>query len=217
MIPPVDQLGLVERALTTTTRDGEEVRLLVATRRFPFAADEVWGALTDPARIPRWFGPVSGDLREGGTFQIEGNAGGSILRCAPPRDLAVTWEFGGQVSWVDVALVDDGDGSVLRLEHTAPVDPAMWQEFGPGAVGIGWEMALMGLDEHLRSPDSAPGEVQAWLEGSEGRAYLTECIHGASSAWADASITAGTHPEQARSAAERCTTAYTAWPEAGEQ
>jgi hypothetical protein len=29
--------------------------------------------------------PISGELRVGGSFQLEGNAGGEILTCEPPR------------------------------------------------------------------------------------------------------------------------------------
>jgi uncharacterized protein YndB with AHSA1/START domain len=46
-----------------------------------------------PSGIPRWFLPIAGDLRLGGRFQLEGNAGGEITECRPPRRLAVTWEL----------------------------------------------------------------------------------------------------------------------------
>jgi uncharacterized protein YndB with AHSA1/START domain len=213
VIPPHDQLQAVVRSLTTTTRDGQEMRLLTAERRYAASAEEVWDALTDPERVPRWFGgAVTGDLEVGGRFQIEGNAGGEVLGCTPPQSFSITWEFGGQISWVDVTLTASDDQTRLVLEHTAPVDPQMWEQFGPGAVGIGWEMALMGLDEHLLSPDAVPGEVQAWMMG-EGWPYLVEFMTGASDAWAEASIAAGTDAESARAADQRCLEAYTARPE----
>ncbi len=210
---PSEQLGAVTRGLRTTQRDGETMRVLTAERIYDATAEEVWDALTTAERIPRWFGPVSGDLRLGGRFQLEGNAGGEILLCEPPRTLAVTWEFGGQVSWVDVTLDDVDDGTRLLLEHTAMVGQDMWDEFGPGAVGIGWEMALMGLAEHLGSPDTPRAELEAWMAGPEGRAYLIELMTSTSEAWARASIDFGTEPAAARAAAERCTAAYTATPE----
>jgi uncharacterized protein YndB with AHSA1/START domain len=212
-IPPHEQLRAVVRSLTSTQRDGQEMRLLTAERRYPAGPDEVWDALTNPERIPRWFTPVTGDFRVGGHYQLENQAGGEVLRCTPPRELSLTWEFGGQVSWVDVTLTPVDDRTHLLLEHTAPVDPKMWEEFGPGAVGIGWEMALMGLHEHLLSPESPPGTVEAWLAGPEGRVYLVELMTGASDAWGEASIAAGTDPDQAREAAARCLAAYTATPE----
>ncbi|HZJ05746.1 MAG TPA: SRPBCC domain-containing protein [Nocardioidaceae bacterium] len=136
--PPHDQLKAVVRGLTTTERDGEEMRLLTAERSLPAEVEEVWDALTSPERVPRWFGgAVSDDLREGGRFQLEGNAGGEVLTCAPPRELSITWEYGGQISWVDVTLATVPGGTWLLLEHTAPVDPDMWDRFGPGASASG--------------------------------------------------------------------------------
>jgi uncharacterized protein YndB with AHSA1/START domain len=215
-MPPADHLGAVTRGLTTVERDGVSLRKLIAERTFDATLDEVWDALTSPERVPRWIGGgLSGDLRLGGRFQIEGNAGGEVLGCEPPRTLSVTWEYAGQVSWVDVTLADDGHGTRLLLEHTAPVDPQMWEQFGPGAVGIGWEMALMGLTEHLDSPDADPDEVKAWLEGPEGRAYLVEFMTAAGERWVDESIAFGTDTAAARAAGERCTAAYTAPPPAG--
>ena len=41
--------------------------------------EEVWDALTDPDRIRRWMMPITGELKVGGSFQLEGNAGGEIL------------------------------------------------------------------------------------------------------------------------------------------
>jgi hypothetical protein len=89
----------------------------------------------------------------------------------------------------------------------------MWAEFGPGAVGIGWEMALMGLDLHLRSPEADAVEVRAWMEEPEARAFLVDLMTRASDAWVEVSIAAGTDPAAAREAGARCTAAYTASPE----
>jgi uncharacterized protein YndB with AHSA1/START domain len=212
-IAPHEQLRAVVRGLTTVEHDGELVRLLTAERTYPAGVDEVWDALTSPERVPRWLTPVSGDLRQGGRFQLEGNAGGDVLSCAPPHRLSITWEYAGQMSWVDVELTAVEGGTRLLLEHTAPVDPDTWEKFGPGAVGIGWEMALMGLHEHLRTPDADPAEMAAWMVGPEGRAYLVALMTGCSGEWTEMSIAFGTDPVIARTAGERCAAAYTASPE----
>ena len=102
---------------------------------------------TDPERIKRWFYPISGDLQLGGTFQLEGNAGGEIKRCEPPRLLKVT--FGGPTSLVELRLSPDGeDRTVLELEHTVPIDMAM---SGAGSlyVGPGWDGAFVALGLYL--------------------------------------------------------------------
>jgi hypothetical protein len=118
----------------------------------------------------------------------------------------VTWEYGGDTSWVDTTLRGTDVGTLLTLRHSAPIPPEMWEQFGPGAVGMGWEMMLMGLAEHLAAPDAPRPEPEKMPD-------LTTFMTGSSRAWGQADAEAGTDPDQARAAAERCLAAYTAPPE----
>src|SRR6476619_5342789 len=104
MTSRTDNIAAVRRVLGTVDRDGQELRRLTLTRSYPTTSDDLWEALTDPDRIPRWFLPISGDLRPGGRYQLEGNAGGTVERCDPPESFAATWEFGDQLSWIEVRL-----------------------------------------------------------------------------------------------------------------
>ncbi len=206
MTAPRDPLGSVGRRLATIDRDGQEVRRLTLSRRFPTTPDDLWGALTDPERLPRWFLPVTGDVQVGGRYQLEGNAGGEVLACDPPRAFSVTWEYGGHVSWVTVTLTPAGDETLLELAHDAPSEPEHWDRYGPGAVGIGWELGLRGLSEHLATGAAVdPQAAATWMSTEEGVGFMTTC----STAWAEARIAAGDDPEASRAAAERCTAAYT--------
>src|SRR6266508_5865410 len=99
-IDVVGMVGAVRREVEEREHEGRPAHLVVAERRYPAGVEDVWDALTNAERIPRWFLPISGDLRLGGRYQLEGNAGGTITACEPPRHLAVTWEYGGDVSWV---------------------------------------------------------------------------------------------------------------------
>jgi uncharacterized protein YndB with AHSA1/START domain len=201
---PVTFLGAATR--TISTRD-DGAKVLVATRRYDTSIEDLWDALTSAERIPRWLLPISGELRLGGRYQLEGNAGGEILRCEPPRTLGVTWGMHGQVSWVNVTLAEHPDGgALLRLEHAAHVPPEMWDQFGPGAVGVGWDQALWGLARHLAgAPGLSPAEAGAWFTTAEGRAFA-----GASSdAWCEAWIASGVDPAAARAAAGQTTAFYT--------
>jgi uncharacterized protein YndB with AHSA1/START domain len=205
-------IGAVTREVTSRERDGREARVVVASRTYPTSIDDVWEAITSPERIPRWFLPVSGDLRLGGRYQLEGNASGEIVACEPPRQLSVTWEFGGEVSWLSIRLSaggDDGtdgtDGTRLELEHSAHVDDR-WGEFGPGAVGVGWDLALYGLAQHLVSgADLDPEEAQAWAASDDGKLF----IRLSSDDWGRASVAAGADESAAAEAAGRTTAAYT--------
>lgn len=64
--------------------EAEEVAVTIS-RRCPAVVGDVCNAVTDPERLRRWFAPVTGDLRVGGSFQVEGNAGGEVQAGMGPR------------------------------------------------------------------------------------------------------------------------------------
>jgi uncharacterized protein YndB with AHSA1/START domain len=203
-------IGAVTRKLETRLHDGRPARVVVAARTYDTTVDDLWDAITSRERIPRWFLPVFGDLRLGGRYQLQGNAGGTITRCEPPRVVAMTWEFGGDVTWLEVTLEPTKDGRAhLQLEHLAHVPDDRWDEFGPGAVGVGWDTALLGLANHLDTGAAVdPREAVAWLGSDNGR----EFVRHSSDDWCRASIAAGTDSANARAAAARTTAAYTGVP-----
>ena len=147
MIDIINQIEAIDRDVSRREgADGEEIAVLIR-RSYDAPNTDVWDALTDPERVKRWFYPISGDLRAGGTFQLEGNAGGDIVRCEPPRLLRVT--FGGPTSLVELRLSSEGeDRTVLELEHTVPIAMAM---NGAGSLytGPGWDGAFVSLDLYL--------------------------------------------------------------------
>jgi uncharacterized protein YndB with AHSA1/START domain len=164
MIDFTEYLNGTDREVSRTgaepEREGETVSVLLR-RTYQAEAADVWDALTDPERLRRWFLPVSGDLREGGTFALEGNASGDILACEPPHLLRVT--FGGPESIVEVRLRAEKSGAaastVFELEHAVPIAMA---GSGAGAlwVGPGWDGAVLGLGLYLYG-DVAPDPVAA--------------------------------------------------------
>ena len=205
----LDQLGQVTRKIRSLDYEGQPARGLVVQQTYPTGIDDLWDAVTDPDRIGRWFLPVSGDLREGGQYRLEGNASGTVLSCDAPKGYRITWEFGGTVTWVEVSLTPAGEGTTFTLEHIAHVDEERWSEFGPGAVGIGWDGGLLGLAMHLTTGEAMdPAEAFAWMQSEEGKAFMT----ASSEAWRVADVAFGTDPEKAATAAARCTAAYTGEP-----
>ncbi|MGH3739108.1 MAG: SRPBCC family protein [Micromonosporaceae bacterium] len=203
-----DILGMlrhVHREVGRRELHGADCRTVVLRRDYDAPIDDVWDAITDPDRIGRWFLPVTGELKLGGTYQLEGNAGGEILRCEPPRLLAVTWLFGPDpgISEVEVRLSPDGDERTrLELEHAAVVDDDRWQEFGPGAVGVGWDMIVLGLGLHLTGGMMA--DPEAWSVSEEGRRYATD----SSAAWGGALRASGADDAHVANAVENTTRFY---------
>ncbi len=200
---PTTVIDAVRREISDTTRDGKPARTIIAERNYAAPPADVWDALTNRERIPRWLLPISGDLRLGGRYQLEGNAGGTITTCDPPEHLAITWEYDGAVSWVDVYLTEAGADTHLRLEHVAIVDDFddKWDEFGPGAVGVGWDLSLVGLAEHLATGEAVNADLTD--------PAVHELMRLSSDGWCRASIAYGSPAEQAEAAAARTTAAYT--------
>jgi hypothetical protein len=153
---------------------------------------------------------VEGDLRLGGRYQLQGNASGTITRCERPEALDLTWEFGGGTSWVNVRLSREKLKARLTLEHIAHkegIGKEHFEKFGPGATGVGWDLALHGLKQHLSKPDVTvdPAAVEAWTTSSEGKAFIRE----SGEAWGEAYIATGAAPEEARAQAQRTIAFYT--------
>jgi len=199
-------LGAVERRLTSKTHEGQDARVITVSRDFDSSVDDVWDALTNKDRLPKWFVPVTGDLREGGKYQIEGNASGSVLRCIDREAFDLTWEYGGMTSWVNVTLAPSGSGTRLQLEHIAVAIPDdQWDQYGPGAAGVGWDMALMGLGRHLETgAANNPEESMAWMASENGKQFMRV----SSTAWGQAQIDAGEDEAIAMASAERTRAAY---------
>ncbi|MGH3565571.1 MAG: hypothetical protein ACRDRH_05975 [Pseudonocardia sp.] len=116
--------------------------------------------------------------------------------------------YGGDVSWIELRLsADPKGGTRFELEHTAHVDDERWAEFGPGAVGVGWDLALMGLAIHLSSGRAVdPQESAAWTASDDGTRFMSL----SSQRWCEANIAAGADRADAQAAADRTTAAYTA-------
>ena len=207
MIDVTHQIDAVRRAVGVREYKGGVARVVTLGQAYDATVDDVWDACTSAERIPRWFLPVSGDLRLGGTYQLEGNAGGTIERCEPPRSFAATWEYGGEVSWIEVRVTPEGGRTRLELEHIAHVDDERWARLGPGAVGVGWDLGLLGLAGHLGSPAGFldPDESVAWMGSDEGRRFITL----SSESWYEANVAAGEPEDGARGAANRTVAAYT--------
>ena len=181
-------------------------RTVTLSRVYDTTAADLWDACTTPERIARWFLPVSGDLRAGGRFAFTGNASGTIERCDPPRAVDATWEAGGRTSRVELRIAAEPDGRArLTLAHSGQADE-LWDQFGPGAVGVGWDGAVLGLALHLADPASRPDP--AWQETGEARRFYAL----SSERWGEASAAAGTPRAEADAAAARTTGFYTGQP-----
>jgi uncharacterized protein YndB with AHSA1/START domain len=214
MIDIVREIEAVQREVGEGNVPAGVGHSVLLRREYDAPVEDVWDALTNPERIGRWFLPISGDYRLGGRYQFEGNAGGEIVACERPNRLKVTWVYGevsrdADISELEVRLSTvDGGATRFELEHTAIVPEDRWDEYGPGAVGVGWDGGLLGLTLHLRG--RSLDDPVAWQMSAEGREFSTR----SSEAWGEANRAAGADPEAAARAVANTTAFYAPDPDA---
>ena len=141
--------------------------------RFDAGIDDLWSALTDPARLARWHGQVEGNLRPGGEFRVYLEADdiesiGRVEACEPPRRLLVTtreteesYRKGQGVppfdQVTDVTLTAEGDQTILVIEvRGMPLDMIAF-------YGAGWQIHAENLAAHIAGRERGDTEAR-WGE-----------------------------------------------------
>lgn len=143
----------------------DAIRREVRIAAFP---DTVFAFLTDPAKIARWKGTHAvSDPRPGGVYRAVINPGhivsGEYVELVPNRKVVYTWGWvdSPQVppgsSIVEIILVPDGDGTLLRLTHRHL--PAAARK----GHGEGWDHYLPRLAVAAPGGDAGP---DPWAAGA---------------------------------------------------
>ncbi|GAA2888238.1 SRPBCC family protein [Pseudonocardia halophobica] len=141
--------------------DPGDRRTLILHRTYPDPVEEVWAALTDSARLARWFGSYTGTGRAGGTVELtvtgEVDAGGAVAEpvtvtiheCAAPHRLAVEVPDGpeGQAWLIEVDLAPAGGGTELVFSQR--LVPGL----DPADVEAGWNWYLDRLEASLHGTE----------------------------------------------------------------
>ncbi len=131
--------------------------------RFDTGVDDVWSALTEPGRLARWLGEVSGDLRLGGEYRYHFFASGSegtgrVEACEPPRRLRLAHGLGQpDVQVIEATLTADGDQTILVIEERGMPVPLL------GAYGAGIQVHVEDLAAHLAGRERCDADAR-WDE-----------------------------------------------------
>ncbi|MGQ3298927.1 SRPBCC domain-containing protein [Reyranella sp.] len=95
-------------------------------RHLPGPPVQAWGFLTDPGRLPGWYGDGSIEPRVGGAVSLMGgHIRGVVTQWQPPGRLAYTWNVYNPgdatspypESYVILTLAGSAEGTLLTLEH----------------------------------------------------------------------------------------------------
>ena len=188
----------VKRTVEKREHEGRPAFAVVLESVYDAATNDLWDMLTNQDRLPLWFLPVNGELREGGRYQIKGNAGGSITRCDQSERFDLTWEYGEDVSWITVTITAvTQTRTTLRLEHLAVAESDHWHTYGPGAGGVGWDLGMVALAYYIRT--ARPVDQESFMASTEYKELIPFCSRG----WGEAAVNAGYDQEKSLAAAKR--------------
>jgi uncharacterized protein YndB with AHSA1/START domain len=142
-----------QHELRRRTIPAGEARCAVFRRTYDAPVEDVWDACTNPDRLRRWYAPVEGDLRIGGSF-TQGDFGpGRVDRCEAPYLLTVALGGDPAPDQIELRLTAGDDGTtVLEFEHATTLDS---HEIGGQifdavyCMGGGYGPRLVTLDQHL--------------------------------------------------------------------
>ncbi len=154
-------------------RSADGVGVVRIEDRYDTTLDDLWSAITDPARLARWYGQVEGDLRPGGKIHLylesdDWEGTGRVEACEPPRRLLVTtresdvsWRKGQGVapfdSTLEATLTANGDQTLLVIEVKGmPLNVL-------AAYGAGWQIHAEDLAAYLAGRERSDTEAQ-WRE-----------------------------------------------------
>jgi uncharacterized protein YndB with AHSA1/START domain len=151
--------------METTAETTSVVREIAIAAR----PETVWEFLVDPEKAVCWMGQTASfDVRPGGEYRCDVIPGhvavGEFVEIDAPRRLVFTWgwESGDEdrvlpgSSRIEIELVSDGDGTLLRFSHDLPTKEAAESH------GHGWDHYLPRLSTAAGGGD--PG-ADPWLSG----------------------------------------------------
>jgi uncharacterized protein YndB with AHSA1/START domain len=126
--------------------------------------DDVWSALTEPARLARWLGEIEGDLRVGGEFRAYflasgWNGSGRIEACDPRHHLLLLTRDEDEPDAdfehaIEITLTADGDGTLVAWEERGMAEDLL------APYGAGIQVHVEDLASHLAGGERCDADAR---------------------------------------------------------
>ncbi|HEY2642940.1 MAG TPA: SRPBCC domain-containing protein [Galbitalea sp.] len=122
--------------------------------------EDLWSAITEPARLVRWLVTVDGDLGVGGEFSATFTSGwrgvGRVDVCNAPHHLQVTtWSDDDAPGVIVATLVEEEAGTRLIIEESGlPLDVYFYH-------GSGWQTHIEDLAAYLAGRETSDWATRA--------------------------------------------------------
>jgi uncharacterized protein YndB with AHSA1/START domain len=151
-------------------RSEERTGVVRVHHRYDTDIDDLWAAITDPARLAGWYAQVDGDLHPGGAIHIyvresDWEGTGRVEACESPRRLLVTtresdesWQKGqGPPPYdatIEATLAADGGNTELVIEVKGlPLEALAF-------YGVGWQIHAEHLAAYLAGLERGESEAR---------------------------------------------------------
>jgi uncharacterized protein YndB with AHSA1/START domain len=140
----------------------KKVAMVQFERLLPGPIERVWAFLTDPKRLPGWFGDGTIEPRPGGAVNLmDGHVRGIVTQWQPPRRLIHTWnvfrpgeeESPYPESYLTIWLAPRGSEVGLTLTHLPVLERFEKQN------AMGWHTFLDMLGTSVRGEPTEPRQV----------------------------------------------------------
>jgi uncharacterized protein YndB with AHSA1/START domain len=133
---------------------------VVVEREFPFPAEKIWRALTQPHLIDEWLMKNDFAPAVGHRFNLRGDWGGvldcEVLVVEPNKTLSYTWNFAhadaayNLESVVTFTITPARTGTRLRMEQSG-FRPGQKQAYGGAKAG--WQQFFTKLEQVVARPE----------------------------------------------------------------